>query len=216
MADNTCIESRLIELIQSYECLWDFNSSFYRRKDKRAQAWREISESLGVDSKELTKKFHHLRTTFLRIKKNVDDSRRSGCGEHEVYKPTWEHWSSLSFLLNSYKKMISPLSSYDLNQTQQSTSGCISDEAEETNIVDVHYDNEMFNESISLSPCTFDAQPPKKKKKMGGKEKENFYECAMNALCNEPRKDVFDEFGSIITTKLRTLPQKNALDFCIS
>ncbi|XP_023242959.1 uncharacterized protein LOC111641075 [Centruroides sculpturatus] len=101
---------------------------------------------------------------------------------------------------------------HELNQTQQSTSGCIFDEAEKTNIVNVHDDNEMFNESISLSPCTFDAQPPKKKKKMGGKEKENFYECAMNALCNEPRKDVFDEFGSIIATKLRTLPQKNALD----
>ncbi|XP_067121744.1 transcription factor Adf-1-like [Centruroides vittatus] len=208
--DDTCIESRLIELIQSHECLWDFNSSFYRRKDKKAQAWREISESLGVDPKVLSKKFHHLRTSFLRIKKKVDDSRRSGCGEHEIYKPTWEHWSSMSFLLNSYKKTMSPLSSYDLNQTQ-STSGCISDEAEEANI-DVHDDNEMLNESISLSPCTFDAQPPKKKKKMAEKEKENFYKCAMNALCNEPKKDVFDEFGNLVAAKLRTLPQKNALD----
>ncbi|XP_067128692.1 uncharacterized protein [Centruroides vittatus] len=122
--DDMCIESRLIELIQSHECLWDFNSSFYQRKDKKAQhGVRLVKVSaliFGNDNidlniaKVLSKKFHHLRTSFLRIKKKVDDSRQSGCGEHEVYKPTWEHWSSLSFLLNSYKKTISPLSSYDV------------------------------------------------------------------------------------------------------
>ncbi|XP_067124308.1 LOW QUALITY PROTEIN: zinc finger protein 721-like [Centruroides vittatus] len=55
--DDTCIESRLIEFIQSHECLSDFNSSFYRRKDKKAQAWREISESLSIDLNPKKKSF---------------------------------------------------------------------------------------------------------------------------------------------------------------
>lgn len=67
-------------------------------------AWKRISDELGIPVDEIKRKKESLMTSFRSNLKKKKDSKRSGAGEDEVYKPIWIFYDVMeSFLFDVYE-----------------------------------------------------------------------------------------------------------------
>ncbi|VEN45120.1 unnamed protein product [Callosobruchus maculatus] len=112
--------SLLIELYETYKCLYAIKHPDYHNKHKRSAAIKAIVEALKVGrptatEQDVQKKFLGLRTTYAHERRKVLDSLRSGMGEDEVYRPTLWYYDKMSFL-NDHLQIRSSRSSHPITE----------------------------------------------------------------------------------------------------
>ena len=88
---------KLLEMLEDRVCLWDVSSKEYHLRDKRAKAYKEMEEKLGVKAAEIKSKIVGLRAQLGREMVKVR-ARKSGMALSEVYESNWIYWDRLQFL----------------------------------------------------------------------------------------------------------------------
>ena len=88
---------QLIELFQSKPLLWDSSIKEYKDRNKKNDAFEEISQALNIPKKDVETKIHVLRTQFTREKKKLSAKKTTGSGAIEKCK--WIYYEPLEFLL---------------------------------------------------------------------------------------------------------------------
>lgn len=89
----------VLQLIDAYRIrpvLWNSSDPFYKNKNKKEDAWRELAELLKTDSAEIKKKMQSLLASFRREKQKLKTT--SGMGTEELYDTKWFAFKSLLFL----------------------------------------------------------------------------------------------------------------------
>lgn len=78
-------------LYEKEEAIWNPRDPNHKNKLKVADAWENICKSLSKDISvvELKKKKESLMSTYRNLYQKVLQSKKSGAGSDEVYKPTW-------------------------------------------------------------------------------------------------------------------------------
>ncbi|XP_071652235.1 transcription factor Adf-1-like [Temnothorax longispinosus] len=99
---------RLIDLVELKPLLWDCTSHLYRRTDLKIAAWDEIAEQLGSDftGAVVSSRFKNMKDTFARNLKVMKESKRSGAGTDNIYKPKWHMFERLMFLQELYPRRL--------------------------------------------------------------------------------------------------------------
>ncbi|CAG4990254.1 unnamed protein product [Colias eurytheme] len=88
---------QLIELFQSKPLLWDSSIKEYKGRNKKNDAFEEISQALNIPKKNVETKIHVLRTQFTREKKKLSAKKTTGSGAIEKCK--WIYYEPLEFSL---------------------------------------------------------------------------------------------------------------------
>ncbi|XP_063809509.1 uncharacterized protein LOC135024120 [Pseudophryne corroboree] len=96
--------SGFIDLYHQNECLWRVRSPDYANRIKRNRAYQQLIEysrgkNSDVDVNWVKKNFSNFRTVFVKERKKVQDSQRSGAGTDEVYKPTLWYYDQIQFII---------------------------------------------------------------------------------------------------------------------
>ncbi|XP_063863939.1 uncharacterized protein LOC135102604 [Scylla paramamosain] len=86
----------LIELLHSSPVLWDASCVDYKNKLKKADAVREIANTLSVDESEIEKKIKALKVQFRREHLKLTSLKKSGASPK---KYAWFGYKPLLFLL---------------------------------------------------------------------------------------------------------------------
>ena len=73
----------LMNCIQHYRVVYDKSCKNYKVPLKKRNAWKEISEKLGIETAEAQKRYNNIRTMFSKYVKRVR-SVRSGSGRSDV------------------------------------------------------------------------------------------------------------------------------------
>ena len=95
---RTDYKRAFLDQFRRHGCLWDVQSSDYRRHDLREKAVLEMVSELRtavdeedkvlVTSAAIKKKIHNIRTTYRRELAKVQACERSGAGVDDLYTPT--------------------------------------------------------------------------------------------------------------------------------
>lgn len=96
-------ESQLIAEIEQYSCLYDAGCEDNKNKNQREAAWNLVASAFSertFSSSECQAKWNSLRGTHRRLLK----SQKQPSGEAVAPKPTWPHFSSMSFIVRTAKK----------------------------------------------------------------------------------------------------------------
>jgi hypothetical protein len=81
---NDELTCKYVELYKEHECLWNMNSTLYKRKAVRHSALEEIVRKMGLEN--FTKqKIKILRVTYQQESHKIDKSLSSGAGLKGVY-----------------------------------------------------------------------------------------------------------------------------------
>lgn len=88
---------KLIALYEENEILWNVTSKDYRNRVKKHEAIRAISNKLKVDTPEVQRKLHNLRSQYNSELKKLR-TKTSGQGTDEVYVPNWPYFAALKFI----------------------------------------------------------------------------------------------------------------------
>lgn len=89
----------VLQLINAYRIrpvLWNSLDSYYKNKNKKEDAWRELADMLNTDIAEIKKKMQSLLASFRRERQKLKTI--SGMGAEEVYDTKWFAFKSLLFL----------------------------------------------------------------------------------------------------------------------
>ena len=95
-------KDQTIALIQQYEKfpeLWNVTLLEYRNKELKISKIKEIAENLGISEKEITRKWHNLRSQMCAEARKLK-KKKSGSGAEEVcFKSNWEFYDALQFMV---------------------------------------------------------------------------------------------------------------------
>nr|CAH7742410.1 unnamed protein product [Callosobruchus chinensis] len=123
-----------IEDYRSYQCLWDIHSKFYTNKNKRNDAYRELSEKYNINEKAVKNKIKSLRSYFSKEHQKVTEMK-SGSGSDSKYDSTWFAYRQLLFIADSVTPRQTKDSIWDDNPATSS--------ADEKNTESTQNDNEV-------------------------------------------------------------------------
>lgn len=94
--------TEFIDLYKSYPCLWKITSKEYTNKNLKNSAYDKLVElckkvDAAVNRDVVTKKIQSFRGCFRKEMKKVNDPKRSGAGQEDVYTPTLWYYDLLLF-----------------------------------------------------------------------------------------------------------------------
>jgi hypothetical protein len=96
---NDQLTCKYVELYKEHECVWNMNSTLYKRKDARQSAVEEMVRKMGLENfttKDAKQKIKSLRATYQQESHNIEKSLSSGAGLEVVYKPSMKWFNDRS------------------------------------------------------------------------------------------------------------------------
>ncbi|XP_077298565.1 uncharacterized protein LOC143919879 [Arctopsyche grandis] len=88
---------KFIQAIETYTFLWDSSHNDYKNRNKKHDATQELAQSFNCDSTEVMRKWKIILAQYRREKKKISDSKSSGSGISDKYKPKWFAYAYLNF-----------------------------------------------------------------------------------------------------------------------
>ena len=95
---------KYVELYKEHECLWNMNSTLYKRKDARQSALEEIVRKMGLENfttEDAKQKIESLRATYQQESHNIDKPLSSEAGLQDVYKPSMKWFTLMTKVMKS-------------------------------------------------------------------------------------------------------------------
>jgi hypothetical protein len=127
----------LMSKVQEFRCIYDKKLKDYKDQRKKSNAWKEISQIMGMPVDNCIKRYNNIRTQFAKYLKSIKPASGSG-RDSVVLKPEYEYLRWLSCHIK-HRETISNFSKESLHST-----GPV-----EVNIIE---DNSQSDRSISVSP----------------------------------------------------------------
>ncbi|KAJ0173650.1 hypothetical protein K1T71_010799 [Dendrolimus kikuchii] len=183
---------QLIELFQSRPLLWDSSTDEYKDKNKKNDAWEEISQTLNVSRKDVETKVHVLRSQFAREKKRML-AKKTSIGA-KIQKCKWVFYEPLQFLLNVVTR------SGDLDAVDKT----VNEDSVTLHEYKVHpLPSSTPTQNASTSTLT-------------ARKRNNTDSCSeIHQVCANKKmkvnKDEFDIYGAYIASELRTVKDDKAV-----
>jgi hypothetical protein len=90
----------MLHLIEQYElrqCSWNVISKDYKVKNKKKDAWQEISFHIGVDVDVVEKKMKSLLAQYRRERRKVSNAKKSGSDADDIQVPKWFAYQRFTF-----------------------------------------------------------------------------------------------------------------------
>ncbi len=146
---------QFMEEIRKYEAIYDKSCKGFQDKRVKANCWKRIAESLGMNMSEAERRYKTIRTAFSRYLSKISGKSGSGTSEVASIDPKYEHMRWLMLFIKS-RQSFSNLSTtrleeepkkdeqevgYEMSEASLSTI----DEPEETNS-NQHFDG-TFNKA---------------------------------------------------------------------
>lgn len=88
---------KFIQDIETYPLLWDTSHNDYKNRNKKHDAIQELAERFNCDSTEVMRKWKIILAQYRREKKKISESKASGAGISDLYKPKWFGFTYLAF-----------------------------------------------------------------------------------------------------------------------
>lgn len=100
------ISLQFLELYEGEPVIWDASHKDHKNRNDVHDAWSRIATAMGdrYTIAELKQKKNSLMASFRTYKKRVNQSKRSGSGLVDVYKPTWFAYDIMNQFLGSKDK----------------------------------------------------------------------------------------------------------------
>jgi hypothetical protein len=101
---NDELTCKYVALYKEHECLWNTNSTQYKRKDARQSALEEIVRKMGLENfttEDAKQKIKSLRATYQQESNKIDKSLSSGAGLKDVYKPSMKWFTLMTEVMKS-------------------------------------------------------------------------------------------------------------------
>ncbi|CAH1967199.1 unnamed protein product [Acanthoscelides obtectus] len=76
--------------------LWDSSHNDYKNRNKKHDATQESAQSFSCDATEVMRKWKTILAQYRREKKKIADSKSSGSGFSDLYKPRWFAYAYLN------------------------------------------------------------------------------------------------------------------------
>ncbi|CAG9783788.1 unnamed protein product [Diatraea saccharalis] len=194
---------KLVEIYRDYECLWDVTSAFYKNRDMRESAYKQIAERLnipGVSPKDIPKKIKNLRSSYYQELKKIEKSIRSGADQDSVYKPRVSWFTTADELLKTFRIKHETFSNNTLTENEQ------------------HEMDEEMDEYVSFGPPLQYTTPPPKPKHTFKRKSENqvkslnlLQDAVSTAILSKQKKDEYSIFGEAVANELREINSKTHL-----
>ncbi|KAL4718422.1 hypothetical protein ACJJTC_016043 [Scirpophaga incertulas] len=215
----------LVELYRENEVLWNVTHKSYRNRDARDNAYERIRDSLNITPslslQDISKKIKNLRSTYIKERKKIDASFRSGASTQSVYKPKMPWFEIADGFLRTYTSKRHTNTNMDENIDRAST---ISDTGSDVTQSSTLTEDTFLSTSQHTTDFSDDSrnlpQIPKRKRNhvVGNKGNENSEDVITVALekLDNLRKEVgtmkddeYDIFGKYIASSLRQMPKKH-------
>ncbi|CAG4968595.1 unnamed protein product [Parnassius apollo] len=133
---------QFIHLYRDYECLWKPASPLYKNKTARANAYTKIQKEFSLTEKEIKNKTKSLRSTYHQEKNKVENSKRSGTGSSDIYKPSLIWYKEMGFINESFEYRNSIQTAVRIRVTD--------DTPDRVHLMDKDLSNLSFEESTPL------------------------------------------------------------------
>jgi hypothetical protein len=101
---NDELTYKYVELYKEHECLWNMNSTLYKRKDARQSALEEIVGKMRLENfttEDAKQKIKRLRATYQQESNKIDKSLSYGAGLEDVYKPSMKWFTLMTKVMKS-------------------------------------------------------------------------------------------------------------------
>ncbi|XP_047503412.1 uncharacterized protein LOC125048665 [Pieris napi] len=184
---------QLIELFQSKPLLWDCSIKQYKDRNKKNDAFEEISQVLNIPKKDVETKIHVLRTQFTREKKKMSAKKTTGSGAIEKCK--WIYYEPLEFLL--------------CGATTSGETDTMNKTVDENNALESGMESEP---SQSPRPnATTSTSSRKRNKTDESNEILEVLKSAKKKMDEREKKDPFDIYGEYIAAELRSVKDDQAV-----
>ncbi|XP_013177394.1 PREDICTED: uncharacterized protein LOC106124916 [Papilio xuthus] len=218
---------KLVKIYRDYPCLWNVNSEFYKNRNTRDSAYKEIWEKLnipGLSVKDIPKKIKNMRSSYYQELKKIEKSR-SDVGQDSIYQPKVSWFTTADGFLRMVRNNQETFANIDENSASdnsetQNNEYCLNEDNSNAAADDINHsdDNNETNNDDNHQYEEFTiplVKPLKKTKKK--KEQQIFIAIerldniakavtnTTNSLINN-KEDEFDTFGKYIAMSLRTLP----------
>ncbi|XP_014356276.2 uncharacterized protein LOC106709093 [Papilio machaon] len=221
---------KLVKIYRDYPCLWNVTSEFYKNRNARESAYKEIWEKLnipGLTIKDIPKKIKNMRSSYYQELKKIVKSR-SDVGQDSIYQPKVSWFTTADGFLRMVRNNQETFLNIDENSASdnsetQNNEYILNEEnsygaADDINNSDDNNDtnNDEGHQYEGLSGFTTPSVKPLKKTKKKKDEQifiaiERLEKIAKavtnttNSLVNH-KEDEFDIFGKYIAMTLRSLP----------
>ncbi|XP_031637792.1 uncharacterized protein LOC116350192 [Contarinia nasturtii] len=198
---------KLIELYEMRVDLWNPSSQNYMNRNIKQTLLSEIANELNVSSKDVSAKWHALRTQFNR-ECNKERTLKSGSGADEAYISKWEYKSSLRFL-NVNTMSGATVSTLDLNELSSTgpieklaefdinAAIVLSSDSSDTN------DNQYDVPSCSNNKRRIEHSSKRKKSNSQSSDENVLMQKALEVMSHT--NDELDVFGQFIASEMRQI-----------
>ncbi|XP_067132798.1 transcription factor Adf-1-like isoform X2 [Centruroides vittatus] len=88
-----------IRMIESYPFLYDKSRKEFKDVSFKHTYWTAIGAAFNVSAEECIKKWKNLKDRYMKLKNNIDKSKRSGAATSEIYKTNWKYFDILNNML---------------------------------------------------------------------------------------------------------------------
>ncbi|XP_071056810.1 uncharacterized protein [Onthophagus taurus] len=210
-----------IKFIQSYKlhpCLWNFESSEYKNKQKRDAAYVAIAQDMNIAGfriQDVKNKIKNLRSTYSQELKKLNDSKKSGAGLGNVYI------SNIKWLKEMEEVFVNDLrrKTYENTNTlnQPNPTNTNADDQESVSAIPLQSCN--LQEVVTTTSDTTITTPtisntgntPRAKKRSRDIVKAISDLKSLHEEVNCVEESAFDVFGKSVAMQLKGLSVENAL-----
>jgi hypothetical protein len=101
---NDKLTCKYVELYREHECLWNMNSTLYKRKDARQGPLEEIVRKMELENfttEDAKQKIKSLRATYQQESYKIEKSLSSGADLEDVYKPSMKWFTLMAQVMKS-------------------------------------------------------------------------------------------------------------------
>ncbi len=92
---------QFMEEIRKYEAIYDKSCKGFQDKRVKANCWKRIAESLGMNMSEAERRYKTIRTAFSRYLSKISGKSGSGTSEVASIDPKYEHMRWLMLFIKS-------------------------------------------------------------------------------------------------------------------
>ncbi|XP_050507857.1 uncharacterized protein LOC126885343 [Diabrotica virgifera virgifera] len=210
----------LIDLYHTQSVLWNPKDVNYKNKNKKKDAWKTISDVMGLHELEIQRKIKNLTAQFFRKKKKLKEENKSGSATSDTTK--WFAYQRLLFLSDKNE----PKLCLEKGLNEKHDSGSEEVEAE------ISQNQNMLpnegNTSNTIVPPSSDSEPPnsqpgpstapcigkktkcsKRKVSTGDQRQEEAYNV-LKELQAKKNRHKYSAFGEHVAMKMEALKSSYA------
>ncbi|XP_045130726.1 uncharacterized protein LOC123515897 isoform X1 [Portunus trituberculatus] len=190
----------LFRPLKRAQCSGTLQTWITKTRTKKHDATKELGEEFNCDSTEVMRKWKIILAQFRRERKKIADSKASGSGIGDIYKPKWFAFEHLAFIHGRDCPNVSVNTEWQSNQQMSE---------------DMLEEGESETEETPQESPIDKLKPPNKVRKRRAENEDPRIDHALSIMENvnkqvqSKKQDDYDIFGIAVATKLRRIKDEH-------